>query len=285
MTHPRRTIPWLVAATLAVGVGVAVAQPAAAAVGCRVDYTVTNQWASGFGADVKITNLGDPVSAWTLTWSFTGRPDGDAGVERDGDAERRAVTAKNVSYNGGRSPRARARRSGSTAPGRAATRSPTSFALNGTTCTGGTTTPTSTPTDAPTATPRRPPPRRPPPRPPRPPAGAWQAEKLDRGLISVRSGSSNLVQWRLLGTEAGEHRLHRLPRRHQDRRTDHGLDQLPRRGRVRERHLHGPRRGERGRAGGVGPVADVRQRVPRRADPAAQRRSRGQRRQRRRPGR
>ena len=42
-------------------------------------------------------------------------------------------------------------------------------------------------------------------RPPRtsttPPAGAWQAEKLDRGLISVRSGSNNLVQWRLLGTE------------------------------------------------------------------------------------
>ena len=35
-----------------------------------------------------------------------------------------------------------------------------------------------------------------------PPAGAWQAEKLDRGLISVRSGSNNLVQWRLLGTEA-----------------------------------------------------------------------------------
>ena len=34
-----------------------------------------------------------------------------------------------------------------------------------------------------------------------PPAGAWQAEKLDRGLISVRSGSNNLVQWRLLGTE------------------------------------------------------------------------------------
>ncbi|MEV0569476.1 CBM35 domain-containing protein [Dactylosporangium sp. NPDC050588] len=38
---------------------------------------------------------------------------------------------------------------------------------------------------------------------PPPPAGnAKQMEDLDRGLISVRSGSGNLVSWRLLGTEA-----------------------------------------------------------------------------------
>ncbi|MEU4694067.1 RICIN domain-containing protein [Actinoplanes sp. NPDC023714] len=36
-----------------------------------------------------------------------------------------------------------------------------------------------------------------------PPAGTGrQMEDLDRGLISVRSGSANLVSWRLLGTEA-----------------------------------------------------------------------------------
>ena len=44
MSHPRRTIPWLMAATMATGVGIAAAQPATAAAGCRVDYTVTNQW-------------------------------------------------------------------------------------------------------------------------------------------------------------------------------------------------------------------------------------------------
>jgi rhamnogalacturonan endolyase len=32
-------------------------------------------------------------------------------------------------------------------------------------------------------------------------AAARQAERLDRGLISVRSGSGNLVSWRLLGTD------------------------------------------------------------------------------------
>jgi hypothetical protein len=35
-------------------------------------------------------------------------------------------------------------------------------------------------------------------------ATARQAERLDRGLISVRSGSGNLVSWRLLGTEAAD---------------------------------------------------------------------------------
>ena len=47
------------------------ANSATAAAGCRVDYTVTNQWSGGFGANVVITNLGDPMSGWTLTWTFT----------------------------------------------------------------------------------------------------------------------------------------------------------------------------------------------------------------------
>ncbi|MEU6078495.1 RICIN domain-containing protein [Micromonospora sp. NPDC047074] len=35
-----------------------------------------------------------------------------------------------------------------------------------------------------------------------PPATGRQLEDLDRGVVSVRSGSANLVSWRLLGTEA-----------------------------------------------------------------------------------
>ncbi|WP_374197514.1 rhamnogalacturonan lyase [Micromonospora sp. RL09-050-HVF-A] len=55
-----------------------------------------------------------------------------------------------------------------------------------------------------TPPPTTPPPTTPPPTTPPPtdpPAGAKQLEDLDRGLISVRSGSGNLVSWRLLGTE------------------------------------------------------------------------------------
>ncbi|GGL06871.1 rhamnogalacturonan lyase family protein [Planomonospora parontospora] len=50
-----------------------------------------------------------------------------------------------------------------------------------------TATPTPTPTPTPTATVI--------------PQGAKQVEDLDRGLISVRSGSANLVSWRLLATD------------------------------------------------------------------------------------
>ncbi|CAL9636607.1 cellulase family glycosylhydrolase [Streptomyces lavenduligriseus] len=45
-------------------------QPAAAAAGCKVDYTVTSQWQGGFQAGVKITNLGDPVTGWTLKFTL-----------------------------------------------------------------------------------------------------------------------------------------------------------------------------------------------------------------------
>jgi rhamnogalacturonan endolyase len=41
-----------------------------------------------------------------------------------------------------------------------------------------------------------------------PTAAAVQRENLDRGLISVRSGTGNLVSWRLLGTEAATTGFH-----------------------------------------------------------------------------
>jgi len=49
-------------------------------------------------------------------------------------------------------------------------------------------TPTPTPTPSPTGTSQ-------------PPAGARQLEDLNRGLVSVRSGTGNFVSWRLLGTD------------------------------------------------------------------------------------
>jgi lysophospholipase L1-like esterase len=72
----------------------------ATAGGCRVSYKLTNQWQGGFGADVTITNLGNAVSSWTLTWAFaTGQTVTqvwNATVTQSGTA----VAANNVSYNG-----------------------------------------------------------------------------------------------------------------------------------------------------------------------------------------
>lgn len=201
----RRTVPCLLAAALALG-GTAVATSASAATGCRVDYTVTNQWGGGFGADVKITNLGDALSSWTLTWSFGAGQTVTQAWNTTATQSGAVVTARNVSYNGSVATGA-STSFGFNGSWTSSNPVPTSFALNGVTCTGGTTTPTSspTPTQSPTTTPtptQTPTPTASPTTPTTPAAGSWQAEKLDRGLISVRSGSGNLVQWRLLGTEA-----------------------------------------------------------------------------------
>jgi cellulase/cellobiase CelA1 len=85
---------------LALGLSaVAIAARAEAATGCRVAYAVTNQWQGGFGASVTVTNLGDPVTGWNLTWSFAAGQSvtqaWNATVTQAGSQ----VTAKNVDYN------------------------------------------------------------------------------------------------------------------------------------------------------------------------------------------
>ncbi|BCJ70360.1 cellulose binding domain-containing protein [Polymorphospora rubra] len=201
--HPSRHRPTLLAATalgaLALSTFGAVLASAAAA-GCRVDYQITNQWQGGFGANVTVTNLGDPIDGWTLTWSYAAGQQvaqaWNATVEQSGAQ----VTARNVDYNAAIATNGNVAFgfngswTGTTNP------VPSGFVLNGTTCTGGVT-PTGTTAGPTTPPPTTPPPTTPPPTTPPPAPGTRQAENLDRGLVSVRSGNANLVSWRLLGTE------------------------------------------------------------------------------------
>ena len=100
----RRRTPALAAGTAAllagIGVVVVTAPPASAATGCRVAYTVSATWPGGFGANVTITNLGDPLNGWTLVWSYsagqTVTQAWNATVTQSGSQ----VTARNVGYNG-----------------------------------------------------------------------------------------------------------------------------------------------------------------------------------------
>src|SRR5690242_20549 len=92
---------------VAAGVGllasteVAVALPAGAATaGCSVNYAVSSSWPGGFNANVTITNLGDPLSSWTLTWSFSAGQTVTQAWNTTLTQSGSAVTAKNVSYNG-----------------------------------------------------------------------------------------------------------------------------------------------------------------------------------------
>ncbi|MFJ5545053.1 non-reducing end alpha-L-arabinofuranosidase family hydrolase [Micromonospora chalcea] len=140
-------------AALLASASIAVALPAgAAAAGCSVNYAISSQWQGGFGANVNITNLGDPLSSWTLTWSFGAGQTVTQSWNTDLTQSGAAVTARNVSYNGS------IPTNGSTSFGfngswGSSNPVPTSFALNGVTCTGGTTTPTGGPTGSPTTAP------------------------------------------------------------------------------------------------------------------------------------
>jgi len=46
------------------------ASPAMAAAGCGISYVVVSQWPAGFQASIQVTNLGEPVSNWTLQFDF-----------------------------------------------------------------------------------------------------------------------------------------------------------------------------------------------------------------------
>ncbi|WP_155057451.1 glycoside hydrolase family 6 protein [Streptomyces blattellae] len=72
----------------------------AAAVPCTVDYTVQNQWDTGFTAAVTVTNNGAAKSAWAVRWSYAGNQTITNGWNARFSQSGTAVTAANESYNG-----------------------------------------------------------------------------------------------------------------------------------------------------------------------------------------
>jgi cellulose 1,4-beta-cellobiosidase len=126
-----------IAAVAATGGAIAVMQPALAATGCSVKYTVTNQWPGGFGASVEITNTGDALTSWNLGWDFVA----GQGIQQMWQALPTVsglhVTAKNESYNGA-VPSGGKVAFGFNGSWTTANPVPGSFTLNGATCGGGT---------------------------------------------------------------------------------------------------------------------------------------------------
>ncbi|MFF5173586.1 cellulase family glycosylhydrolase [Micromonospora sp. NPDC000089] len=159
----RRSLVAVAAAALTLGAAALLpSTPALAATGCAVSWT-TNSWSGGFTANLTVTNLGDPVNGWTLGFRF---PDAGQRVDQGWSATYQQsgqdVTARNVSYNGSLAS------GGATTIGFNGTWSgsnpaPTSFTLNGTACTGGTSTPPPTTPPPTTPPPTTPPPTTPPP--------------------------------------------------------------------------------------------------------------------------
>ena len=143
----------LAAGTLAVA-GIA---PASAATSCQVAYSV-NQWNTGFTASVTITNEGPALTAWTLTYSYTGNQQLTQGWSGNWTQSGENVTVTNASWNGALATGA-STQIGANFSYSGTNTAPTSFSINGTACNGGgvtsspTPTPTSSPTSSPTPTP------------------------------------------------------------------------------------------------------------------------------------
>jgi hypothetical protein len=141
----------------AAGTAGAVSSSAASA-GCSVTYTVTSQWPGGFNANVAITNLGSPLTSWTLTWDFTAGQQTTQGWSATYSQAGTKVTAVNASWNGNLATNGPAAIGFSGSWNNASNPDPTDFALNGVSCNGSSspspsptpsaTSPTPTPTPA-----------------------------------------------------------------------------------------------------------------------------------------
>ena len=153
----------LAAGALAAGtLAVASSGPASAATSCQVAYS-TNDWSTGFTASITITNEGSALTAWTLTYSYTGNQQLTQGWSGNWSQSGQTVTVTNASWNGSLATGA-ATQIGANFSYSGTNTAPTSFAINGTTCNGtgvtsspsptptATTSPTSSPTSSPTPT-------------------------------------------------------------------------------------------------------------------------------------
>lgn len=138
--------PWAVLmAALALAVPLLAAVPASGdgtAAGCRVDYTV-DQWAGGYTAQVRVTNLGAALSGWRLTWTYGGDQRVTSAWNATVTQSGRSVTAVDAGWNGSLG-------SGGTADfglqgtWSSADPTPDDFALNGVSCGDGDTAPPTT---------------------------------------------------------------------------------------------------------------------------------------------
>lgn len=143
----KRLLALLATCATTLGLTAAIGPQAAAATGCKVDYTVTSQWSGGFQAGVKITNLGAPLAGWTLGFTM---PDSGQKVVQGWNAtwsqSGSTVTAVGVDWNRSLATGAAAD-VGFTGSFTGANPKPTAFTLNGVACTGGLEEPPPVPAD------------------------------------------------------------------------------------------------------------------------------------------
>jgi len=130
----------LASVALAAGTGAVAITAHAATAGCSVGYAVGSQWSGGFTATVSVTNLGDPVNGWTLSWSFGAGQQvtqyWNSTITQTGTQ----VAATNASWNASLATGGSASFGFNASWNNASNPAPASFTLNGVACTGSTAT-------------------------------------------------------------------------------------------------------------------------------------------------
>ncbi|MER7898281.1 glycoside hydrolase family 48 protein [Streptomyces sp. NPDC096046] len=107
----------------------------AAALQCSVDYK-TNDWGSGFTVDLTLTNRGtDAIDGWTLTYAYSGNQKLQNGWNGTWSQSGQNITVKNAGHNA-RVAAGAAVSTGAQFSYSGGNTAPTSFSVNGTTCTG-----------------------------------------------------------------------------------------------------------------------------------------------------
>jgi Cellulose binding domain len=100
---------------------------------CKVDYSV-NQWPGGFTGNLTITNTGTTtLGSWTLTFTFPSTQQITQGWNGNFSQQGANVTVTNASWNGSLAPGATVN-PGFNGSWTTSNPSPTSFKLNGSTC-------------------------------------------------------------------------------------------------------------------------------------------------------
>lgn len=130
----RRRLAMIIAAMVVAGGATVPAGAAQATPACDVVYT-TNDWGSGFTANIALTNLGDPIQDWTLRFAFAGNQTITHGWSATWSQDGSDVTATNESWNGDLGT-GDAAHIGFNATYSGTNAEPTSFSVNGVSCGG-----------------------------------------------------------------------------------------------------------------------------------------------------
>jgi len=108
----------------------------AATTGCKAVYAVQNQWPGGFVASVTVTNLGDPIGNWAVTFDLAAGQAVALGWNATwSQPVGTHVNAASLAYNGSLGTGATAT-IGFTGTWTGSNPAPSAIYLNGTLCTG-----------------------------------------------------------------------------------------------------------------------------------------------------